>query len=313
MQVYTTENDSQSLWDEGLSLHRTAVALGGFDAMHIGHRAIIQKVVERAKTEGLTSAVYLFRNQPKAVVAGGAIPQVCAFEKRLEILASMGVDAVIAEWFTPEYQTVSPEHFVTEYIKNRMDARYVAVGFNYRFGCKATGDAELLKKLCLPLGITTDTVAAVEVDGETVSSSRIRELIQLGRISDATRCLGRQFTFCGSVVAGNQLGRTIGVPTANLAYRQGLLFPKFGVYLTKTRVGDVWYPSITNVGARPTVTDSTPWVETHLLDYQGDLYEQEIEVAFYEYLRDIAEFSCLDALKNQLDRDIEKAKQYFIK
>lgn len=313
MQVYRNEDSNQSLFDGSFSLHRTAVALGGFDAMHIGHQAIIKKVVARAKAEGLASVVYLFRNQPRAVVAGGEMPQVYTLNKRLELLESMGVDAVVAEWFTPQYQKISPESFVKDYVKDRLDARYIGVGFNYRFGSHGAGDTETLKNLCTPLGIAVEALPAVESGGAVVSSSRIRELIQRGQVSDAAVCLGRQFTFAGQVVSGNQVGRTLGFPTANVACAKELLLPKFGVYITKTRVDGIWYPSITNVGARPTVTDATPWVETHLLDFHEDLYGKHIEIAFYDYLRDINEFSGLRELQTQLELDKTVAKKFFEK
>lgn len=311
MQVYTKEDAAQNLWEKGLLFHRTAVALGGFDAMHIGHQAIIQKVVEKAKEEDLTSVVYLFRNHPRAVVMGDAMPRVYSFEKRLSLLESMGVDAVVAEWFTPEYQQLTPQIFVKDYIKGRLDARYLAVGFNYRFGNKGEGDTQMLKQLCTPLGISVDALSAVELYGEAVSSSRVRELIQGGQVSVAAECLGRAFSVSGEVVSGNRLGRTMGFPTANLVLKKELLLPKFGVYITKTKTDGRWIPSITNVGERPTVTDQTPWLETHLLDFKGDLYGRNIEVAFYEPIREISEFSGLDELKNQLAMDKARAKQYF--
>lgn len=311
MQVYQTNDRNQSLFEAGFSLHRTAVALGGFDAMHIGHQAIIQRVVEKAKAEGLTSVVYLFRNQPRTVVTGSSVPQVYSLNKRLDLLESMGVDAVVAEWFTPQYQTVSPEAFVSRYVKERLDARYLAVGFNYRFGSRGAGDTHMLCQLAAEHGIEVEVAPAVEVGGVAVSSSRIRELIQSGQVSLAAKCLGRPFTFTGSVVSGNQVGRTMGFPTANVACRFDTLLPKFGVYLTKTKVDGGWVPSITNLGARPTVTDATPWLETHLLEFDGDLYEKEIEIAFFDYLREIKEFISLDVLAGQLDNDKQRAKEYF--
>ncbi|MBQ2613743.1 MAG: bifunctional riboflavin kinase/FAD synthetase [Clostridia bacterium] len=305
MQVYTSENFGT------LSLSGTAIALGGFDAIHMGHQAIIRNVVAYAKQEGLTSVVYLFRNQPREVVTGEALPSVYSFEKRLEILEELGVDVVVAAWFTPQFSQISPEEFVEEILKKQLDARYLAAGFHYRFGKKGAGDMTLLKKLCKPLDIAVYEQAEVQVDGETVSSTRIRELLQKGDLAMAERCLGRPFSMSGEVVSGNQVGRTMGFPTANMVCPKGLVVPKFGVYLTQTEVDGRWYPSITNVGARPTITDQMPWIETHLLDFQGDLYGKQIQVAFLSYLREITKFPSLDALKEQLFRDKLAAKEYF--
>lgn len=311
VQVYRTEDAAQSVFDADWRLRNTAVALGGFDALHIGHRAIIRKVVERAEADGLSSAVFLFRNQPRSVLGNTALPQVYPFEKRLELLEEMGVDIVIAEWFTPKYRTITKETFVREYVKNRLDARYAAVGFNYRFGRDGEGDTAALQALGGSLGIAVDTVAAVKVGGSAVSSSRIRELIQRGDMEEANRCLGRRFSVGGTVVGGNRLGRTIQFPTANLECPKGCLVPRFGVYLTQTKVGGGWYPSITNVGARPTVAATEPRIETHILDFSGDLYRQNIEVAFCHFWREIWEFENLDALKKQLASDRTAAKEYF--
>ena len=311
MQVYAKENPSQSLRDGSFTLHQTAVALGGFDAIHAGHQTIIRNVVDKAKAEGLNSAVYLFRNQPRGVVSGGAAPAVCSLEKRLEILEELGVDVVIAEWFTPDYKEVLPETFVKAYLKDWLDARYVAAGFNYRFGKQGAGDMDALKLLCQPLGIEVYGAEPVTVDGETVSSTRIRELLQDGDVVQAARCLKRQFSLCGTVISGNQIGRTMGFPTANIPCPKELILPKHGVYLARCKVDGVWYPAICNVGTRPTVTDGEALIESHLMDFDGDLYGKEIEVAFWEYLRPITKFADLNALQQQLERDKEQAKKYF--
>ncbi len=311
MQVYAVEQPNQSLFDGGFSLQKTAVALGGFDAIHIGHQAIIRNVVAKAKADGLTSVVYLFRNQPRSVVFGKEQPSVYPLKKRLSLLKELGVDIVIAEWFTPEYKEILPETFVKEYLKKYLDARYVASGFNYRFGKNGAGDRERLKELCNACQIEVRSVDAVTVDDAIVSSSRIRELIQEGNMQDAARCLGRQFSLTGTVTSGNQIGRTLGFPTANLACPNHVIIPKFGVYLARVQVNGIWHPAICNVGTRPTVIDHTPWVEAHLLNFYGDLYEQEIEIAFCEYLREIKYFESLEALRAQLEQDKADASKYF--
>jgi riboflavin kinase/FMN adenylyltransferase len=221
------------------------------------------------------------------------------------------VAVVVAEWFTPAYKEILPETFVNEYLKKHLDARYVAAGFNYPFGKNGAGDRETLKELCNACEIEVRSIDAVSVDDAIVSSSRIRELIQEGNMQDAARCLGRQFSLTGTVTSGNQIGRTLGFPTANLACPNHVMIPKFGVYLARVQVNGVWHPAICNVGARPTVIDHTPWLEAHLLDFYGDLYEQEIEIAFCDYLREIRHFESLAALQNQLEQDKAAAREYF--
>ncbi len=308
MQVYLKEEQGQSLFLTPFPFEKSAVALGGFDAMHIGHQAIIQKMVDDAKSLHLTSVVYLFRNQPRTVVTGEACPSVCSLSKRLALLEEWGVDVVIAEWFTPEYQAVSPETFVKEYLKNWLKASYVAAGFDYRFGEKGSGDMKLLQQLCRHEEIQVYEQAPVMIDGSVVSSTRIRKLLSQGAVAEAERCLGRPFSVCGQVTEGNRIGRTMGFPTANIDYPEDMVLPGQGVYQTCTRAGGAWYSSITHLGSRPTVTDSNLRLETHLLGFQGDLYGTEIEVAFCKYLREIKKFSNLEELKEQLKKDKKNAE-----
>lgn len=311
MQIYGVLEKDGELWKKGLRFESTAVALGGFDAIHLGHRAIIQKVVGYAKDHGLQSLVYLFRNQPRTVLTGEPGVYVNTLEQRLGILEELGVDAAVVEWFTPEYQSITPEDFVKVYLRERLGAVYAAAGFNYRFGLRGRGDIETLKHLGVREGILVESMPCVEWGGSPISSTRIRGLIQEGRMESAAACLGRQFAVKGRVVKGNQLGRTIGFPTANLDLPTEQIVPKYGVYVTQTLAEGRWYPSITNVGDKPTVTRHYPCIETHLLDYEGDLYFRETEIRFFEYLRGISKFSGLDALKIQLEQDKRAARRYF--
>ena len=308
MQVYRNEDSNQSLYLTPILTQGSAVALGGFDAMHIGHEAIIRMVVEQAQKDGLTSVVYLFRNQSRSVITGEPSPNVCTFDKRLEILESWGVDAVVAEWFTPAYRTIDPETFVKGYLKNWLCAEFVAAGYDYRFGEKGIGDVKLLKTLCEQERIAVHEQAPVTIDATAVSSTRIRELLEKGNLLEAKACLGRDFSVCGTVIHGNHLGRTIGFPTANIAYPDELVLPKAGVYRTDTRVEGNWHSSITHFGNRPTVKDSELRLETHILDFQGDLYGREIEIRFCEYLREIKKFPTLEELKAQLNEDKKKVE-----
>jgi len=308
MQVYQNSEQGQGLLGRSLSFSRSAVALGGFDAIHIGHQAIIRKVVETAKAEGLTSVVYLFCNQPRSVVKGQESPGIYPLSKRLEFLEELGVDVAVAEWFTPEFQEISPEVFVKKYLKDWLCAEFVAAGFDYRFGHKGSGDMARLQELCQAERIQVYEQAPVLLDGEIVSSTRIRRLLQTGAVMDAEQCLGRPFSVSGTVVSGNRIGRTIGFPTANVEYQPAYLLPKQGVYLTKTKAEGSWYPSITHLGARPTVTDGAIRLETHLLQYQGDLYGKKIEVAFVKFLREVTKFKSLEDLQAQLCEDKKNAE-----
>ena len=309
MQIYL-EEEGKTLLRQGFSLSRTAVALGGFDAIHVGHQAIIRRVVAAARERGLSAVVHLFCNQPRTVLCGGAAEQVCDMETRLAVLEQLGVDAVVAQWFTRDYLGITPQMFVKDWLKDCLDAKFLAAGFNYHFGSGKTGDAAMLERLAAPLGMTVSCVPCVEVLGKPVSSTRIRELIRAGSMEEAAACLGRPFSMQGTVVCGNQIGRTIGFPTANTEIPSGLILPKFGVYVTEAMADGVWYTAITNVGSKPTVVPNQTCIETHLLGYHGDLYGKKLKLRFYRHLRDITRFPSLDALRTQLQQDSAAARQY---
>ncbi len=312
MQVFLPEQEDV-LWEIGTTFQNTAVALGCFDALHRGHQAIIQKVVETAKAEDMTPLVYFFINQPKSVLLGKEIPHIYSLEQRLCLLEELGVEVAIARRFTEKYLKCPPERFVQDCLKKQLGASLVAAGFNYRFGKGGVGDIQTLKELGEPLGIRVCSVPCVEQGGEVVSSTRIRQLIEKGEMEEANVCLGRIFAIEGKVSSGNQIGRSMNFPTANLALPKGQILPGFGVYITETQVGGVWQPSITNVGTRPTVETGDGYIETHLLDYTGDLYGKKIAVGFHKRIREIEKFPDIQRLQEQLERDKQTAKEYFAK
>ncbi len=310
MKIFYSENEKNLRELQGQFSH-TAVALGSFDAVHVGHQAILCRAVETAKAEGLTSVVFFFVNQPKEVLCGEKIPYVNTIKRRLAVFEELGVDIAVAQTVTSEFLQISSERFVEEYLKNILDADFLAVGFNYRFGRGGKGDAKLLKDLGEPLGIRVCEVPCVTQGGETVSSTRIRRLLSQGMMEEANACLGRGYTLAGMVVEGNHQGKELGIPTANLEFPEKLLLPQEGVYLTETKVEEIWVPSITNVGGKPSVERNHPGIETHLLDFDKNLYGTEIEVLFHRKIREIVKFSDLEQLKEQLKQDVQSAKEYF--
>ncbi len=312
MRIFVAENEKNLLELQGQFVN-TAVALGGFDAMHKGHQAIINQVVETAKAEGMTSVVYFFVNQSKEVLSGEKILPVNTLEKRLAILEELGVDVAVAQWVTAEFLETSPEAFAQDYLKKILAAKLVAAGFNYRFGKCGKGDIALLRELGETLDIHVCEVPCVTEGDETVSSTRIRHLILQGNMEEAQECLGRAYALSGTVVEGNRQGRELGIPTANLEFPEHLLLPQEGVYLTETKVDGNWYPSMTNVGGKPSVEKNHSGIETHLLDFTGNLYGKEIEVRFHQKLREIIRFSTLEQLQEQLQQDKQTVAKYFAK
>lgn len=310
MRVYQQDEHYQKRELDQLRLSNTAVALGVFDAMHLGHQAIIRNMVSYARAHGLTPMVYLFRNLPRNVIAGEQIKNVNLFTKRLELLEECGVEVVAVERFTPEYQKMTYEEFIDSYLVEKFGAKYVCAGYNYHFGYGGEGNAEKLKQACTAKGIVVQIENCMSLE-HPVSSSYIRELITNGKMEETEQYLGRKFSIEREVTGGNQIGRKMGFPTANLILPGSHIVPKFGVYISEARIGRQWYMAITNVGGKPTVEEGSQCIETHILDYSGDLYGEYLEVRFCKFLRGIMKFESIDALADQLERDKQAARAYF--
>ncbi len=291
-----------------LKLADTAVALGDFDGMHKGHCEIIESMIKYSKEENLRSVVYMFSSNPNK-----NMPRINSLEKRLEILDKMGVEFCVVEEFSETYKNTSCVEFVERYIEKALAAKAVFAGFNYRFGKGAAGDIATLKKLCLKKSIKVFACDCVRKEDIAVSSTFIRNLIEKGEAEKAAEFLGRAFSLEGVVVKGKQIGRTIGFPTANIDYPEGMIVPKCGVYITRTKIRGDSYCSVTNVGAKPTLMDERQNIETTVENFSEDIYGEKIEIEFYALLRDISKFNSLAELKNQLKKDMEAAEKYFCK
>ncbi|MBQ2384572.1 MAG: riboflavin biosynthesis protein RibF, partial [Clostridia bacterium] len=263
----------------------SVVALGCFDGLHIGHRALIKEARVSASQAGLPLAVFSFTAPPKSFFIKSSVPVLTDMNEKKRLMALLGVDILISVDFSAEIAALSPEDFFESIIRQRLCASSVFCGFNYRFGKGAKGDSELLSRLCKENAIDFSAIPSVSVDGVTVSSSAIRELLARGNVWGASKLLGRKYSIRSTVVSGQQLGRLLGFPTVNQ-----LLSPTSaplcnGVYLTRTRVGRHVWRSITNVGVRPTVDGSTLCAETHLFGFDGNLYGRNIRVEFLEFIR----------------------------
>lgn len=295
---------------DNLKLTGTAVALGVFDAMHLGHLEIVDTVVRYARENGLKSVVYMFRNIPKSVITNTDIKNVNLFKKRLRILYDRGVNIVAAERFTTEYMKIPYTEFVDKYLVEKFGAKFVCAGFNYHYGFRGMGNTENLKKLCGERGIKVHIAECKSLECP-VSSTLIRQLIASGEMEETAKYLGRYFSVTRRVEHGERIGRKIGFPTANIQLPDFHVVPKFGVYITRAKADGKWYSAITNVGGKPTVGSRKPCIETHLLNYHGDLYGKEIEIEFRRFLRPIEKFETLEELEAQLERDKQAANDYF--
>lgn len=278
------------------------VALGMFDGMHIGHRALIERATRLARSEGALSVVDTFLNHP-AEVLGGSVRMLSTAEERERHMRLSGADEVRMRPFTREYAAWSPERFVEEEL-SAWDVRAFVVGFNYTFGERGSGTPETLRALGERHGFLVETAPPVLWEGEPVSSTRIRMALERGDVAAATEMLGRPYALEGDVIANRRIGRRIGFPTANIAPDASRVLPKDGVYAALARTENGVYPAMTNVGTNPTVGGETLSIESHLLDYDGDLYGKRLTVSFLSRIRDEQKFASVEALKEQLTRDV---------
>lgn len=291
----------------------SSITIGTFDGVHLGHRALIARAVASAEKLGCVSVVLTWDKHPNEIVHPERVPPLIATpERRIELLAERSPDMLVTLQFDHGLSQWSPERFVGEVLVKGLAARAVFVGDNWRFGKGASGDAHLLKSLGGELGFEADPVALEQVQGERVSSSRIRKAVATGDVKLAGAMLGRPFDMDGIVIHGAARGQSLGFPTANVALDPQLVHPARGVYAGRARVADAWYTAAINVGVNPTFggdPDSTALqVEAFLLDLSSDLYDQPIRVEFHERLRDEERFESPEALIAQMHADVAQTR-----
>ena len=295
----------------GESRKRTAVTIGNFDGVHLGHQKILQGVLERAQRSGLMSAVLTFYPHPARVLRPAQAPALLeTIEQRLAAVESMGIESALVIQFDAELAKLGPEDFVRRFLVDAMRAESVLIGGNFRFGHHQAGDAKLLTELGARWNFVTEVVPPLVEDGLVISSSAIRNALREGDVEQAARMLGRPFSLAGEIKTGTGQGRKLVVPTLNLATDQELL-PRNGVYATEAVVEGKTYRAATNVGVRPTFDGARTTVESYLFDFSEDLTRGALEVRFRKRLRDEEKFSGAPELRAQVLRDIEQAKEYF--
>ena len=289
------------------------VALGTFDGVHIGHREIISQAVAKAKEINGTSVVLTFTNHPLSVIDATRCPlQLVTLEEKARILENLGVDVLLAIPFTAELLKLSAQDFITLLVEN-LKPSHVMVGPNYSFGYRSSGDPDYLKSAGEKFAFKVLVHHGVRIDNQIVSSTLIRRLIAEGKINDAARFLGRTIRIKGEVVHGEKRGgRMLGYPTANLKVEPQLAVPKNGVYVTRVLLNGASYESVTNIGINPTFSGNVKTVETHLLDFNADLYEQVLELEFCKRIRSEQRFASAEELKRQIKEDVEFARKFFL-
>lgn len=295
-------------------MRERVIALGFFDGVHLGHGALLRRAAEEAKKRGCESAVFTFDRPPKEVITGIPCPLINSPEDRAELVRRLyGIDEMIMVPFDDEMRTTPWDRFVTDILVGRYGAVHLVAGHDHHFGHRNQGSPELLKEKCAELGLGCDIIPAVTLGGVTVSSTHIRKLLEEGDVETARAFLGHPHVLTQTVGHGRQLGRTIGIPTANLVAPPHVLLPRRGVYAAKITLPDGRaFGGVTNVGVRPTVNNGQDvTVEPWILDFDGDLYGQAIRVEFFRRLRDERKFESLDALRSQIETDAVKTREAY--
>jgi riboflavin kinase/FMN adenylyltransferase len=291
----------------------TVLTLGVFDGLHLGHQLIMRTVVERARTLGAVPTVITFDPHPRAVLhPESAPPLLQTFDQKIEAFGVLGIEQSIVVRFNRAFAQIEAEDFLRDVVRDRLHALEVYLGRGFAFGRNREGNIELLRKVSEQLGFCADEVPEVRLRGQRISSSRVREMLAQGSVNLARRMLGRPYGVEGRVVRGEQRGRTLGFPTANLR-PQNRVIPKGGVYVTATLIEGAWRRSVTNVGTRPTFKDEAidPSIETYVMGWSGDLYGDVVRVRFLHRLRDERKFASIEELKDQIARDRDRASRYF--
>jgi riboflavin kinase/FMN adenylyltransferase len=298
--------------DSASIVRPTVLTLGVFDGLHLGHQLIMRTVVERARATSCVPTVITFDPHPRAVLhPESAPPLLQTFDQKVEAFGVLGLEQTIVIPFTREFAKVRAEDFLRDVVRDRLQAREVYLGRGFAFGHNREGNIELLKKVSGQLGFHAEEVLEVRLRGQRISSSRIRALLAEGRVNLARRMLGRPYGVEGRVVHGQERGRRLGFPTANLR-PQNRVIPRGGVYVTATLIEGEWRRSLTNIGTRPTFeTAVEPSVETHVINWSGDLYGDAVRVRFLHRLRDERKFATPSDLQAQIEYDLNRANDYF--
>lgn len=289
----------------------TVATVGTFDGVHLGHWTVLQEIRERAEAAGRRSVLVTFDPHPLRIVRPEEAPlSLTTPVEKKEILAESGLDSAVFLSFTKALSRYEPRRFVEEILVGRLRVEELVIGYDHGFGRDREGDPQSLQRMGDELGFDVDVVDPVSADGRAISSSRIRSLLAEGRIREANACLGRAYSVRGVVVRGEGRGRGLGFPTANLRVPEGdKLIPPQGIYAVRGVLRSGTYAGALHLGPRPTFKGSPPSIELHLLDFDADIYGEEVRVDFVEHLRGVEPFTSVEALVEQIREDVDEARR----
>ena len=291
---------------------RSVVTIGSFDGVHLGHQAILQQVKATAAMLGLPSVVMTFEPQPQEYFSGEKAPaRLMRLREKIDALLEFGIDRVVCLQFNRVLRNLTASEFIHQVLVEGLSIKHLIVGDDFRFGCDRSGDFKMLVEFGKSCDFDVQDTKTLEIDNERVSSTRVREFLQQADFGRASQLLGRPFSIKGRVVYGQQVGRKLGFPTANVQLNR-YSAPLTGVYAVLVDIDGVRYQGAANVGVRPTVGDLVkPILEVHLLDFSGDLYGQRIEVEFMDKIRDETKFTTLDKLVETIRQDVKQIRAWF--
>lgn len=284
---------------------QTAITIGTFDGVHLGHRTILERLINTAKSTGLKSAVLTFFPHPRMVLQQDAdIKLLNTLEEKTQMLEALGLDYLVVHPFTEAFSKLSPTAFVHDLLIDGLKAKIIIIGYDHRFGQNRTAGIQDLRAFGAKLNFEVEEIPAQEVDAVSISSTKIRKALLHGDIATANRYLGAPYPLTGTVTPGKKLGQKIGFPTANLHIAEAYkLIPQNGVYVVKSTLGSKVYFGMMNIGLRPTVGGTQRTIEVHFFDFHGDLYNTKIQVGLLHRLRNEHKFSSVTALQEQLNKD----------
>jgi riboflavin kinase/FMN adenylyltransferase len=293
------------------NLKNSAVTLGKFDGLHQGHRLLIDEVLS-LKSKGYTSVMFTFLYHPYNLISENEIKLIYTEEEKLQKLKASGLDVLISYPFSQETKNIEPEDFIREILVDKLDAKVIVVGSDFRFGKNRRGNVDMLKSMENKYGFRVISFEKKRWRDTVISSSTIRHELEKGNMEEANAMLGEPFNIHGKVLHGRKIGRTLGMPTTNLTPAQSKLLPPCGVYTSRTIIDGISYPGMTNIGYKPTVgAEKYKGVETYIYDFDKDLYGQEVDVELLSYERPEIKFDSLEDLKRRMDEDLAFGRRYF--
>ncbi len=288
------------------------LTLGNFDGLHLGHQELVKMIIRRARETGALSMVVTFRPHPLKILAPDKCPPLISiYEEKIKLFEKLGIDVLVKIPFTLEFSAMAPEDFVRDVLCGTLGAKEIFVGYNYRFGRRREGDIRTLRSLGKKYRFAVREIEQIAIDGEVISSTRIRTLLGNGDVEHAAKLLGRTYAITGIVVKGDGRGKGLGFPTANIAPKHSII-PSDGVYAVRLVVREKTYDGIANIGMRPTFKKKMLAIEVHVFDFNEDIYGEDISLYFIKKIREERKFKGPDALVTQIRSDIEVAKEILV-